>query len=114
MNYVKSHGQDLEKDYKYTAKTGSCHASSYTEHVKVTSVHEVSSKSSAALLSAIEKGPVSVTVDAEQNGFMHYTGGIVDEQHCSGTRLDHAIAAVGYGTENGQEYYIVRNSWGTR
>jgi len=64
-------------------------------------------------LSAIEQGPVSVTVDAEQTGFMHYTGGIVDSSACPETSLDHAITAVGYGTENGQQYYIVRNSWGT-
>jgi cathepsin L len=28
------------------------------------------------------------------------------------TRIDHAITAVGYGTENDVEYLIVRNSWG--
>lgn len=47
------------------------------------------------------------------DAFQMYTGGILDSNHCWSTEtLDHAIAAVGYGTENGQEYYIVRNSWG--
>lgn len=60
---------------------------------------------------AIAKQPVAVTVDAGAYPFMHYIWGIINDSTC-GKNLDHAVTAVGYGVEDGQEYYIVKNSWG--
>jgi len=54
---------------------------------------------------------VSVAIEADKSVFQHYTGGIITSSSC-GTNLDHGVAAVGYGSQGGQEYYIIRNSWG--
>jgi len=79
--------------------------------VNVASYTNVPANSVAQLKAAIAKAPVSVTIEADKTVFQSYTSGIMDSKLC-GTSLDHAVAAVGYGTENGTDYYIVRNSWG--
>lgn len=43
--------------------------------------------------------------------FQMYKSGILDSDDC-GLELDHAVTAVGFGNDDGQDYYIVRNSWG--
>lgn len=44
---------------------------------------------------------------------MQYSGGIISDATC-GTKINHGVLAVGYGYENGMEYYLVKNSWGTQ
>ena len=66
----------------------------------------------AQVKAAIAQQPISVAIQANQMVFQLYTSGIFDNTRC-GTNLDHAVALVGYGTEGGQDYYILRNSWGT-
>merc|ERR1712166_356949 len=101
----------LEGDYAYTAKDGSCQDSSIAGVASAEGVTNVRPFFASALLAAIELGPVSVTVEADTRAFQGYTGGVLNSSAC-GTQLDHAITAVGWGTESGQDYYLVRNSWG--
>jgi hypothetical protein len=55
---------------------------------------------------------LSPSLSTSSTAFNYYTSGIFDEASACGTNLDHAIAAVGYGTDSdGTSYYIIRNSW---
>jgi len=88
-------------DCKYTAGEGL---------VTVSSFYDVVANDPDQLKAAINLGPVSVAIQANQPVFQGYTGGIITA-NC-GTNLDHGVLAVGYGVDNGVEFYLVKNSWG--
>ncbi|KAJ6229437.1 cathepsin k [Anaeramoeba flamelloides] len=44
--------------------------------------------------------------------FQSYTHGIYDQQ-CQNLELNHAMQLTGYGTQNGNPYWICKNTWGT-
>ena len=59
-----------------------------------------------------QHGPIECGIQATYE-FGEYKGGIYS-QVIDNLQLNHAISVVGYGvTEEGQEYWIGRNSWGT-
>ena len=68
-------------------------------------------RSAEGLKAALMNGPASISLHADYDSFMHYSGGIYANMTCP-TNVDHAVQSVGWGSDNGQDYFIVRNSWG--
>ena len=110
--WYKSNKTELESSYTYTAKTGTCHSSDYTGLYNGTGSTSITANSSSGLMASIATGPTSVAIEADKAVFQTYTSGILNSTAC-GTSLDHGVLAVGYGTDAGQAYYLVKNSWNT-
>ncbi|KAI8767416.1 cathepsin L1 [Biomphalaria glabrata] len=116
FTYIKDNkGIDSEESYPYVGVDQPC--AFKREYVAATDTGyvEVESGSEQALQQAVaEIGPISAAIDASHDSFVYYKSGIYQEPICGNslTDMDHAILVVGYGTENGQDYWLVKNSWG--
>ncbi|CAL1540040.1 unnamed protein product [Lymnaea stagnalis] len=112
---INNGGIDTESSYPYTPQQSSCQFSSINIGAKISSYSKVTIGSEDDLQKAVAMvGPVSVAIDAtNQRSFQLYKGGVYDEPACSTSQLDHAVLVVGYGTSGNQDYWTVKNSWGT-
>nr|P10056.2 RecName: Full=Caricain; AltName: Full=Papaya peptidase A; AltName: Full=Papaya proteinase III; Short=PPIII; AltName: Full=Papaya proteinase omega; Flags: Precursor [Carica papaya]CAA46862.1 proteinase omega [Carica papaya] len=112
LEYVAKNGIHLRSKYPYKAKQGTCRAKQVGGPiVKTSGVGRVQPNNEGNLLNAIAKQPVSVVVESKGRPFQLYKGGIF-EGPC-GTKVDHAVTAVGYGKSGGKGYILIKNSWGT-
>jgi cathepsin L len=107
-------GLELESAYPYTAQDGTCNSNKALFKADISGYVDVTSGSELALQTAVAQiGPISVAIDAGLSSFQFYSGGVYYDPACSSTSLDHGVLAVGYGTYQGSDYWLVKNSWGT-
>ncbi|EGC32859.1 hypothetical protein DICPUDRAFT_81345 [Dictyostelium purpureum] len=104
-------GVATEDSYPYNAVQGKCKFTKSMVGANISGYKEITQGSELELQAALTKQPVSIAIDASQQSFQLYKSGVYDEPECSSYQLDHGVLAVGYGTENGKDYYIVKNSW---
>jgi C1A family cysteine protease len=109
FTWMAKNGICSEQDYRYVGRDQTCKKGCKSVG-KVKSYTDVQQGSEDQLLQAVTKQPVSVAIEADQQAFQFYSGGVFSA--ACGTQLDHGVLAVGYGSQGSQNYWIVKNSWG--
>jgi len=107
---ISNKGITGESDYPYKAVDGTC-KKNQPVRATIKSYKDVTPNSNTAFKAAVNIGPLSVAIEADQSAFQFYTSGVFSGT--CGKNLDHGVLVVGYGTDSGNAYYIVKNSWGT-
>jgi len=71
----------------------------------------------AMLEQLIQAGPYAISIDATSSEMKSYKAGVANPAGCKSgignNRLNHAVLLVGFGSENGQDYWKIKNSWGS-
>ncbi|KAI9201532.1 hypothetical protein LWI28_024933 [Acer negundo] len=108
---IENHGIDTEEDYPYRGQDNACNKRSLKRHVvTIDGYKDVPANNEKLLLQAVAAQPVSVGICGSERAFQFYSKGIFTGP-CS-TSLDHAVLIVGYGSGDGVDYWIIKNSWG--
>ncbi|KAK7386410.1 hypothetical protein VNO78_26623 [Psophocarpus tetragonolobus] len=109
---IKNGGIDTDKDYPYRGYDGICDPTKKNAKiVTIDGYEDVPSYNENALKKAVAHQPVSVAIEGSSKALQLYESGVFSGR--CGTNLDHGVVIVGYGSENGVDYWLVRNSWGT-
>lgn len=104
---------NTESDYPYTGSVGKCQFDSEKSIQAVNYVYNTVKSDENDLKTRLAKyGVASSVIVANSASFMLYSTGIYDDEDCEKDLNFLAVAVVGYGDENGVDYWIVRNSWG--
>ncbi|XP_063360636.1 uncharacterized protein LOC134649735 [Cydia amplana] len=103
---------EKEADYPYEDSKNDCHEDKSKGVALVTDGKEVKISNEEELKKLLSNyGPLAVGLNAAD--FHTYHKGILEPNLCKGQDIDHGVVLVGYGEENGKQYWLIKNSWGT-
>ncbi|KAM7403225.1 hypothetical protein PAMA_003918 [Pampus argenteus] len=107
---IDNGGIDTEESYPYEAEDGKCRYNPANIGATCTGYTDIKQGDEDALKEAVATvGPVSIGIDASHASFQLYESGVYNEPECSSIDLDHGVLIVGYGTEKGHDYWLVKN-----
>ncbi|XP_026139808.1 cathepsin S-like [Carassius auratus] len=111
---IDNGGIDSESSYHYEGVQGTCRYDPSKRAASCRKYYSVRKGDEEALKQAVANiGPISVSIDATRPQFIMYHSGVYNDPSCSKT-TNHAVLVVGYGAIAGQDFWLVKNSWGTR
>jgi cathepsin H len=115
FNYIRdAGGLNDGDDYPYHAKDETCIVDPINFRVRTDGPINITAGDEDELHAALAtKGPVSVAFQVVGD-FRSYESGVYTSSDCKNSQDDvnHAVLAVGYGKEQGKDFYAIKNSWG--
>lgn len=109
---IDNGGIDTEEAYPYTGKDGSCKYQQSGRGAVVKTFTKIPENEKSLQAAVASVGPISACIYVNED-FMHYKSGVFNSPNCRTYWTNHCILVAGYGTSGSDDYWLVKNSWGT-
>ena len=104
-------GLETAVNYPYEEKDSKCRVENQArKYGSISGFVSIEKGNQSQLKAAVAQQPVSVGVQANEKVWQMYETGVMDAD--CGQHLNHAVLIVGYGQEQGVDYWLVKNTWG--
>jgi C1A family cysteine protease len=109
---IDNGGYALEEHYPYLEQTQECKKDDSWKHGSISGFVDIKPGDEEEMKRVVATvGAISVDIDA--SGSMgSYFDGVYQRKNCGTQRGNHIVTIIGYGTEKGRDYWLVKNSWG--
>ncbi|XP_059494519.1 procathepsin L-like [Stegostoma tigrinum] len=109
---IRRRGINSAEAYPYTGQVGFCRHHRTKIVARIIDYRRVREGEINLAKAVRDVGPISVVIYSGLKTFQFYEQGVYYDQDCKHP-ANHAVLTVGFGTENGMNYWLVKNSWGT-
>ena len=113
LNYLRTNFSISESSYPYSATNGTC-KTNFSSGIKSDNVTMYYNKTINFTANELyNRGPF-VTYVYVTNGFYYYTKGTIyipSDTECPINQVNHAVIVVGYGSQNGIDYWILTHKF---
>lgn len=117
FSYINAmNGISSESEYPFTRKVGNCKKNVSRTKFSVERYYMIFNQKEKDLKAILFLyGPLFVIFDVLHDSFFRYSNGIYYEPGClnSSSELSHFVLLVGFGSEKGEDYWVIKNSYGT-
>lgn len=97
--------------YPYLDKKDTCKYKAALKNAEITGFATVPPQDETKMKEVIATlGPLACSINGLET-LLLYKRGIYADDECNKGEVNHSVLVVGYGSENGQDYWIVKNSW---
>ncbi|EDV90462.1 procathepsin L [Drosophila grimshawi] len=112
FNFVQEQNGIAKGDsYPYLDKKDTCKYKSNISGAQITGFAAIEPKDEATMKTVVAtQGPLACSVNGLES-LLLYKHGIYDDKECNNGEVNHSVLVVGYGSEKGKDFWIVKNSW---